>query len=48
MFDKPDALIIGSGAGGGMAAKVLAECGLKVIVMEKGEILADHFFLKDS
>lgn len=31
-----DAIIIGSGAGGGMSAKVLSEAGLKVAVIEAG------------
>jgi len=31
-----DAVIVGSGAGGGMSAKVLSEAGLKVAVMEAG------------
>ena len=30
-------VIIGSGAGGGIAAKILAEGGLKVLLLEKGE-----------
>ena len=31
-----DAVIIGSGAGGGMAAKVLADAGLKIAIIEAG------------
>ncbi|MEL0308981.1 MAG: FAD-binding protein, partial [Flavobacteriaceae bacterium] len=34
-----DVIIVGSGAGGGMATKVLSEAGLKVAVVEAG----DHF-----
>lgn len=41
-----DAIIVGSGAGGGMAAKVLSEAGLKVAIVEAGPFydpaLAEH------
>lgn len=31
-----DAIIVGSGAGGGMAAKVLSEAGLNIAIVEAG------------
>ncbi len=31
-----DAVIVGSGAGGGMAATILAEAGLKIALLEAG------------
>ena len=34
--DKYDVVIVGSGAGGGMAAKILSEGGLSVAVLEAG------------
>ena len=33
---KYDVVIVGSGAGGGMATKILADSGLKVAVIEAG------------
>ena len=38
---QPDVVVIGSGAGGGIAARTLAEGGLQVLLLEKG----DNFFL---
>ena len=41
--DRYDAIVIGSGAGGGVAACVLAESGRTVLVVERGELpSADH------
>ena len=36
MQEKYDAVIVGSGAGGGMAAFVLASKGLRVLMLEAG------------
>ena len=42
---KYDAVIVGSGAGGGMAAYILSKAGLKVCLLEAG---ADFDPAKDS
>ena len=39
-FDFPDAVVIGSGASGGIVVKILAEGGMRVLLLEKGD---NHF-----
>jgi choline dehydrogenase-like flavoprotein len=43
-YDTADVVIVGSGAGGAVAAKELAEAGLKVILLEEGERFDRHDF----
>jgi choline dehydrogenase-like flavoprotein len=38
--DRYDAIVIGAGAGGGVAAQVLAESGMSVLLVERGEALS--------
>jgi choline dehydrogenase-like flavoprotein len=39
-FQHPDVVIVGSRASGGITAKILAQGGLKVLLLEKGD---NHF-----
>ncbi len=42
MADSYDAVVVGSGAGGGVAACVLAEVGHRVLLVERGSWLSSH------
>jgi|CXWL01.1.fsa_nt_gi choline dehydrogenase-like flavoprotein len=44
-FERPDAIVVGSGAGGGTAARVLTQHGLSVVVFEKGRTYRSDEFL---
>ena len=45
---ETEILIVGSGAGGGIAAWVLSEAGFKVVVLEKGPYLSEAAFSNDD
>lgn len=42
--DEADVVVVGSGAGGGIAAEILARAGLRVIVAEEGPLRATRDF----
>lgn len=44
LHETADVCIIGSGCGGGAAAKILAEAGKRVVVLEEGGAYAPHEF----
>jgi choline dehydrogenase-like flavoprotein len=47
--DEADVVIVGSGAGGGIAAEILTKSGLRVIVVEEGPLRStQHFRLKEG
>lgn len=46
---EADVLIIGSGAGGGTSAEILAKAGLKVLILEEGPLKSsDDFFMDEQ
>jgi choline dehydrogenase-like flavoprotein len=44
-IERPDAIIVGSGAGGGTAAQVLTSRGFSVVVLEKGSVMTSDDFI---
>ncbi len=47
VHDSADMVVIGSGAAGGVAAKVLADAGLSVIILEEGPYVPPEAFRRD-
>jgi choline dehydrogenase-like flavoprotein len=47
-FEDVDVCIVGAGAGGGTAAKVLTEAGLRVVALERGPWMAERQFSPDE
>ncbi|WP_323770606.1 GMC family oxidoreductase [Antarctobacter sp.] len=47
-FENPDALVIGSGVGGASVALKLADAGLRVLILERGEQLPNEPELADA
>ncbi|MBI3696495.1 MAG: NAD(P)-binding protein, partial [Acidobacteria bacterium] len=45
---KVNAVVVGSGAGGGVMAKELAEAGLSVVLLERGRAYTTHHFSHDE
>lgn len=45
---EADVIIIGSGAGGGTSAEILAEAGLKVLLVEEGSLKTSSDFKNDE
>ncbi len=46
--DQYDAVIVGSGAGGGPVAQVLSQAGMKVVILEKGPWYTKRDFIHDE
>ena len=46
--ESTEAIVVGAGAGGGCAAKVLASAGIKTILLERGEWTKADVFGEDD